>query len=52
MKHKKCIICEEKVSLNEQIEKYDVYFCSEKCVKLYEIKLEKLNGVINWDKCC
>lgn len=52
MKQKKCIICEGKISINEVIEKYDVYFCSKNCVKTYEIKLKELNGKIDWDKCC
>ncbi|MBI5077273.1 hypothetical protein HZB94_02745 [Candidatus Falkowbacteria bacterium] len=52
MKIKKCIICEQKITNIELVEKYEVHFCSEKCVKLYEEKIEKLGTIINWDKCC
>jgi predicted nucleic acid-binding Zn ribbon protein len=52
MKQKKCIICEFKIEPSKTIEKYEVYFCSENCVEIYEIKLKELNGKIDWDKCC
>jgi len=49
---KSCIVCEKKIDDNKAIAKHEVYFCSEKCLKEYEEKLEKLKQVVDWDNCC
>ncbi len=48
----KCIICDKKLNEATKINKHDVQFCSEECLKKYEEKLKELNKDINWDSCC
>jgi hypothetical protein len=48
---KKCITCDVKID-GEPISKFDVFFCSEKCLKEYEDKLKEMEKVVDWDKCC
>ena len=47
-----CIVC-DKIEENELfIEKHDVLFCSDDCLNQYELKLEDLKNIMDWDKCC
>ena len=49
---KKCITCEKEIKDQEGIEKHDVNFCNEECLKLYEEKIEQLNKDMDWENCC
>jgi predicted nucleic acid-binding Zn ribbon protein len=51
MNTKKCIVCEKNLA-TDFLEKHEVQFCSEACLKIYEEKLKKLSEVVNWENCC
>lgn len=48
----KCIVCEKKIKKDQAINKYDLYFCCEECLKEYEEHLKKIDKEINLDNCC
>lgn len=48
----KCVVCEKLVESEVIIAKHEVSFCSQTCLDKYEVKLEELSKVVNWDNCC
>ena len=51
-KNVKCITCQKEIEKKKALKEYDLYFCSQDCLKKYKEHLNSIEKDFNLDNCC